>query len=289
MCAQAVETSGPAVARRRGRLVRRQHLATRITHWTWAVSLFFLLLSGLQIFNAHPALYVGKESGFAYHNAVLEIGSGTSAGAPAGLTTLFGKTFVTTGFLGLSGNSDEARARAFPGWLTIPSYQDLATGRVVHFFFAWILISTLATWTVLSILNRHIRKDLVPGVRDVAGLGRDIVDHLRFRFHHGPRYSPLQKLAYAGVLFVVFPLIVLTGLAMSPGMDAALPWLLELFGGRQSARALHFLAMSLLVAFFVVHIAMVLAAGPVNELRSMTTGLYRLSPRPAHKRSAPHA
>ena len=88
----------------------------------------------------------------------------------------------------------------------------------------------------------------------------------------------LQKLAYGAVLLVLLPGIVLTGLAMSPGIDAAVPLLVDLLGGRQSARSLHFLCAGGLVAFFAVHIAMVLLAGPVNEVRSMLTGWYRLPP-----------
>ena len=84
--------------------------------------------------------------------------------------------------------------------------------------------------------------------------------------------------AYFGVFFVLFPLIILTGLTMSPGMDAAWPWLVDIFGGRQTARSIHFFVMVLLVLFFIVHIIMVLLAGPLNELRSMITGRYRLSP-----------
>jgi thiosulfate reductase cytochrome b subunit len=88
------------------------------------------------------------------------------------------------------------------------------------------------------------------------------------------------------VLFVLFPLIILTGLCMSPGMNAVLPWLPELFGGRQSARTVHFITMALLVAFFVVHMAMIVLAGPLNELRSIITGRYRLSP--VSKKDVPH-
>lgn len=259
-----------------GRLIVRQHLATRITHWIWAVSLFFLLLSGLQIFNAHPSLHIGKEAGFKYANDILAIRIDDSGADPRGITTLFGHSFDTTGFLGVSGAGDDLAYTAFPGWLTIPSTRDLATGRVVHFFFAWILVATLLAWLVFSLWNRHLRKDLLPKTRDVTGLGADIRDHLRFRFAHGVRYSPLQKLAYAGVLFVLFPLIVATGLTMSPGMDSFAPWLLAIFGGRQTARTIHFMVMLLLVAFFLVHMAMILAADPINELRSIITGRYRI-------------
>jgi thiosulfate reductase cytochrome b subunit len=228
--------------KKQGRLILRQKRMTRITHWLWAISLFFLLLSGLQIFNAHPALYLGDESGFDYDNAIFAI-------------------------------------EGFPYFLTIPSTQDLATGRVVHLFFAWVLVATLSVWFVASLRNRHLRKDLLPTRKDVSGFGRDVRDHLKLNFIHAVRYSPLQKLAYGGVLFILFPLIVLTGLCMSPGMNAVLPWLPELFGGRQTARSIHFAVMVLFVLFFIVHIAMIILAGPLNELRSIVTGRYRLSPR----------
>ncbi len=231
-----------------GRLIKRQKLATRITHWIWAICLFFLLLSGLQIFNAHPALYIGDQSGFQFDNAILEI-------------------------------------EGFPTWATIPSNQDLATGRVMHFFFAWILVVTLLAWLIASLRNRHIKKDLLPTAKDAQNFTADIKDHLKLNLVHTVRYSPLQKLAYGGVLFVLFPLIILTGLCMSPGMNAALPWLPELFGGRQTARTIHFGVMVLFAAFFVVHIAMILLAGPTNELRSIITGKYRLSPKSQQEKS----
>jgi len=99
-----------------------------------------------------------------------------------------------------------------------------------------------------------------------------------FRFRHAASYNVLQKLAYCAVFFLLFPLIILTGLIMSPGINAAWPWLLDLFGGRQTARTLHFVAMLLLVLFVIIHILMVLAAGPANEMRSMITGWYCTSP-----------
>jgi thiosulfate reductase cytochrome b subunit len=232
-----------------GRVIRRQKLATRITHWVWAICLFFLLLSGLQIFNAHPGLYWGHQVGFTYDNALWEI-------------------------------------EGFPGWITIPSTQDLATGRVIHFFFAWTLIATLVIWLFASLRNRHIRKDLLPTSKDVKDFLPDIRAHLKLKLVHTVRYSPLQKLAYGGVLFVLFPLIIVTGLCMSPGMNAVLPWLPDIFGGRQSARTIHFITMALLVGFFVVHMAMIVLAGPLNELRSIITGRYRLSP--TAKKDVPH-
>ncbi|MFC7396908.1 cytochrome b/b6 domain-containing protein [Chelatococcus sp. GCM10030263] len=264
-----------------GPLIYRQSVWTRITHWLWAICLFFLLLSGLQIFNAHPALNIGQESGFGYDNAILHFDAIDTPDGPRGRTTVFGHSFDTTGIFGLSGPADNPSFRGFPAALTIPSYQDLATGRVVHFFFAWLLVGTLLVWLIAGLVNGHIRRDLAPTGKDIANLPRDVADHARFRFHHTRDYNVLQKFAYCGVLFVLLPLMILTGLTMSPGMDAAWPWLLDLFGGRQTARTIHFLVMTLLVLFFVVHILMVVAAGPLNELRSMITGWYRADPEPA--------
>ena len=253
-----------------GPLVYRQRLLTRVTHWVWAVCLFFLMLTGLQIFNAFPSLHIGKESGFDYDNAILQIGAVDTGGDLRGVTRVLGTEFDTTGFLGVS----DGEVRAFPAALTIPSKTSLATGRIIHFFFAWVLVGTLAVWLVASALNGHLRQ-LIPGRSDLRALPRDLADHARLRFHHTKEYSVLQKLAYASVLFVALPLMILTGLSMSPGFNAAAPWLLDLFGGRQTARTIHFLTMLALIGFFVVHMAMILLAGPLNEMRSILTGWYR--------------
>lgn len=253
-----------------GPLVYRQRLITRVTHWVWAVSLFFLMLTGLQIFNAHPSLHVGMESGFDYDNAILVIGAREVGGELRGVTRILGAEFDTTGVLGVSGGEP----RAFPAALTIPSYQSLAKGRVIHFFFAWALVLTLGAWLLASALNGHLRQ-LIPTLADLRTLPRDIADHARLRFHHGAEYGVLQKLAYASVLFLALPLMILTGLSMSPGFNAAAPWLLDLFQGRQTARTIHFLTMLALIGFFAVHMAMILLAGPLNEMRSILTGWYR--------------
>lgn len=261
-----------------GELVYRQSSWTRLTHWLWAISLFFLLLTGLQIFNAHPALYVGDQSGFQFQNSVLEIGAENSPGGPVGFAKVFGKRFDTTGVLGLTMPNGELSVRAFPSWATIPSYQDLATGRVVHFFFAWLLVGTLIVWAIAAVVNGHLRRDIIPTAADIKNIPQDVADHARLRFHHAREYSVLQKLAYASVLLVMLPLMILTGLAMSPGMNAWMPWLPELLGGRQTARTIHFVVMVLLVLFFIIHMAMILAAGPINEMRSIITGWYRTGP-----------
>jgi thiosulfate reductase cytochrome b subunit len=257
-------------------LVYRQSAWTRLTHWIWAISLFFLLLSGLQIFNAHPTLYLGDQSGFGFDNEVLAMRGENTPEGPVGFIRVLGARFDTTGVLGLSGSAERPVGRGFPAWATIPSGQDLATGRVVHFFFAWLLSATLLVWLLAGLANGHIRRDLLPRLADLRRLPRDIVDHLKLRFHHTRYYNTLQKLAYAGVLFVLFPLMIATGLAMSPSMNAAVPFLADALGGRQTARTIHFVVMLLLVGFFLIHLAMILAAGPINELRSIITGWYRV-------------
>jgi thiosulfate reductase cytochrome b subunit len=257
------------------KIIYRQDVTTRITHWVWAVAMFFLLLSGLQIFNARPNLYIGQESGFQYENSILDIYALNRPEGPVGQTKIFGRVFDTTGVLGVSGSAERPSFVGFPGWATIPSNRDLATGRVVHFFFAWILVGTLLMWLVNALTTGHLWRDIILKPRDIRGLPKDIWDHVRLRFTHGKTYTPLQKLAYFGVFVVAFPVIILTGLTMSPGMDAAFPWLLDVFGGRQTARTIHFVAMLAFVLFFIVHIAMVVLAGPFNELRSMITGYYK--------------
>jgi len=255
--------------------VYRHSVLTRITHWINVVCIAFLILSGLQIFNAHPALYIGAASDFA--NPVLSMTARLGEdGQPVGETTIFGATFDTTGFLGVSTVAGRPEARGFPAWLTVPSYRDLATGRRWHFFFAWLFVINGLVYLVAGAASRHLTRDLLPGWTELKGIGRSIVEHARLRFHHTRDYNVLQKVTYLGLIFVVLPLIVLTGLAMSPGMNAAFPWLTEVFGGRQTARTIHFVCASLIVVFIVVHLLMVVVSGVWNNLRSMITGRYRI-------------
>jgi thiosulfate reductase cytochrome b subunit len=260
------------------RVIYRQRWSTRVWHWVNAVCLFFLLLSGLQIFNAHPALYFGQQSTFG--DAALSLTAyRADDGSIHGQTQIGPLTFDTTGLFGASANaSGNMVPRGFPSWLTIPSYRDLSTGRVWHFFFAWLFVIGGLIYVVVSVVNGHFRRDLAPSGRELRGIGRSIAEHARLRFHHTGRYNVLQKLSYIAVIFVLLPLMVATGLTMSPGVDAWAPWLLDVFGGRQSARTIHFIGMALLVLFFVVHIVMVVLAGPINEMRSIITGRYRVDP-----------
>ncbi|ADH89472.1 cytochrome b561 [Ancylobacter novellus DSM 506] len=263
-------------------LIHRHSLAVRLTHWVNVLCLTFLLLSGLQIFMAHPALYWGQY-GANNDPSVLSIGAEQDGNALRGVTRVGGLSFTTTGVLGVSNVDGVQRARTFPDWLTLPSYRDLATGRRWHFFFAWLLVINGFIYLLYGLFAGHFRRDLLPEGRELtpSHLGHEIADHARLRFPKGEaarRYNSLQKLAYIAVIFVLLPLMVATGLTMSPGMDAALPWLVDVFGGRQSARTLHFVAATLLVAFVIVHLAMVVLSGPFNNLRSMITGRYAITP-----------
>jgi thiosulfate reductase cytochrome b subunit len=273
------DTAGetPTDEKSKGSLIYRQSAWTRVTHWIWAICLFFLMMSGLQIFNARPDLYIGRDSGFEYDNTVLSIRASTQNGRRVGITTLFGMEYDTTGFLGAWGENN-SQTTAIHGAFTIPSTRDLSTGRVVHFFFAWVFVGIVLIWLIASLVNGHLWRDVIPRLRDWRRLPADILDHIKLKFHHTASYNVVQKITYAVVLVILFPTMILTGLTMSPGMDAVFPWLIELFAGRQTARTIHFLVMLLLIAFFIVHIVMVVAAGPINELRSMITGWYRADP-----------
>lgn len=261
-------------------LVRRHSLLVRSTHWLNVLCLAFLLMSGLQIFNAHPRLYIGKYGADA-DRAFISAGARGGQSSPQGYFQVGPLTIPTTGLIGVSNQNGQAVIRGFPSWITLPGYQDLATGRRWHFFFAWLFVLNGLAYMIYGIFAGHFRRDLVPS-RDqltAAHLKQEIADHARLRFPKGEearRYNALQKIAYLAVIFILLPLMILTGITMSPGMDAALPWLADLFGGRQTARTIHFISASLLVAFVIVHLFMVVASGLWNNLRSMVTGRYAI-------------
>jgi thiosulfate reductase cytochrome b subunit len=231
-------------------------------------------MSGFQIFNAHSALYWGDRSD--RDRPILAMTSVRSdSGERKGITVVAGHTFDTTGVLGLSGE----RARGFPSWATLPSQQWLAMGRRWHLFFAWIFVINGLLFGLYALFKGHFWRDLFPHWKDLQNIGKTILDHLLFRHPSGEEakhYNVLQKIAYTGVIFGLGPLIVLTGLAMSPAIDAAFPGLLTLFGGRQSARTIHFLACFAFIGFVVIHLFQVIVTGLWNNLRSMVTGWYTI-------------
>jgi thiosulfate reductase cytochrome b subunit len=235
--------SSPASPDMTAPLVLRHPWQVRLWHWLNAVLLYILFTSGLGIFNAHPRLYWGH----------------------------YGANF----------DQPWLKLERFGAWITLPAHYDLAMSRHWHLAAAPLFAFALLGYMLWAWLSHHIRDDLTFRRGELAPrhVWRDIADHARLRFPTGRaalRYNVLQKVSYVLVIFIALPLLIFTGLTMSPGMNAAWPWLVDLFGGRQSARSIHFIAAFLLAAFFVVHVGMVLLAGPVNELRSIFTGRYRL-------------
>lgn len=223
--------------------VQRHSLPVRLWHWLNAALLYVLFTSGLGIFNAHPRLYWGH----------------------------YGANF----------DRPWLKLERFGGWLTLPAHYDLAMSRHWHLAAAPLFAFALLFYMIWGLGSRHIGRDLAFRHHELTlrHIWRDIADHARLHFPAGEaarHYNVLQKASYIGVIFVALPLLILTGLAMSPGMNAAWPWLIDLFGGRQSARSIHFITAFLLAAFFLVHVLMVLLAGPMNQVRSMITGRYRL-------------
>ena len=260
--------------------IYRHSVIVRVTHWINVVCLALLLFSGLMIFNAHPSLDWGHTSNF--ERPWVDIGAeyGKDGVPVKGVTRIGGISFDTTGLLGLSGSGEEREARAFPRWITIPDDHDLATARRWHFFFAWLFVVNGLIYLVSGFVKRHFSRDLVPTRPQLTGIGHAFIEHLKLRFPKGDEarhYNVLQKLAYLAVVFVLLPVMVLAGMALSPALDA-LFHLNYFFGGRQSARTIHFIVANLLVLFVLVHVVMVLVSGVWNNLRSMVTGRYDIEP-----------
>ena len=226
-----------------GSVIYRHRIATRLWHWINAITIFIMIGSGLMISNAHPHLYWGN----------------------------YGANFDHP-WLSLP---------RWPGWVTIPATYNLALARRWHLLFALVLGFGLLLFMIASLINRHFQRDLRvrAGELKPRNLLHDLKEHLAFRFHDSANpaaFNIFQKLSYVLVIFILTPLMILTGLAMSPGMNAAWPWLLDIFGGRSSARSIHFIAAAGLVVFIIVHLTLVILAGPLNEVRSMITGRWKV-------------
>jgi thiosulfate reductase cytochrome b subunit len=261
----------------------RHTVTVRLTHWINVLIFVVLLASGLRLFNFHPALYWGNDGhsgmpSFISIDALMDVESGE----PVGVTTVMGHSFNTSGVLGVSYDSrGEPVEAAFPGWLTLPG--GLGFARDVHFDAAWLLVFNGLVYVLSGLFSGHFRRDLLPAVKELAPrrLLADLWNHLRLRRARGEaarHYNVLQKLAYVIVIFVLLPVMVLSGLTMSPAVTTAMPFLLDLFGGRQSARTIHFLAADLLVLFVLVHVIQVIITGAFDNMRAMITGRYAILP-----------
>jgi thiosulfate reductase cytochrome b subunit len=275
--------AGSLAAERKASPVReviyRHAFLVRLTHWLNALAIVFMLGTGLSIFNAHPHLYWGVR-GDEYDRPVVSIQAYNTVHGVRGLTQVGPITVDTTGVLGWSMTQGQWASRAWPSWITIPSFQDLADARRWHFFVAWTLVANGIVYGLWALFSGHAWRDLRPTRADLKSIPRSIIDHIKLKHPAGEaakRYNVLQRLAYIGVIALIAGMVA-TGLTMSPGVDAAAPWLLDLFGGRQSARTLHFAFASLIVLFVLVHLTEVVLAGPLNEVRSMITGRYAVPP-----------
>ena len=216
--------------------MKRHALTTRIWHWLNALAFVILFMSGLNISNAHRYLYWG-DYGFDPADAWLAV-------------------------------------IRFPAWATIPQRYDLAEARDWHNLSAWVLAVGLLVWWLSSLLNRHFSRDIATTAREWTprAIAAEIKGHLKLKFHPEEGYNPLQRMSYGIVLGILIPMMVLTGLAISPGFEPAAPWLVDLLGGRQSARSLHFITAWALAGFVVIHLAMVLLSGPIHQIGAMITG-----------------
>jgi len=233
-----------------------------------------LLMSGLMIFNAHPHLYWGHTS--EPDKAFLSIGADERGGNPRGFVEVLGQRIDSTGVLGVQQTADGPRQRAFPSWLTIPGYYSLATARHWHFFFGWFFTINGLLYIAYNLAVGHLRKFLFTP-RDAGQVPAMIAYYLKLRKSSPQKgeYNPLQKMAYTSVLVMLAPLILLSGMAMSPQLNVAFNWMPAIFGGRQSARAIHFIFAFGILFFVFGHVFMVITQGFLNNMRSMITGWYQ--------------
>jgi thiosulfate reductase cytochrome b subunit len=231
----------------------RHRALVRVTHWLTTLCFFALLVSGLEIVVSHPRFYWGETGN-------VKTPTLFSLPIPASRAT------VPTGYGYVLPDQN--------GW-----------SRALHFQAAWVLVLTGALYVMWGTVSGHFRKHLLPDARDrsVAALSRALARHLRFVRPSAAdawSYNVVQRLAYLVVIFVLFPLVIWTGLAMSPAFVSALPSTVTVLGGRQSARTLHFLVSLLLVAFLLVHVAMIWFAGFGTRVMAMITGAHGAHKRP---------
>ena len=217
--------------------MKRHALSTRLWHWLNLLCVVVLFMSGLTISNAHRRLYWG-DWGFEASQAWLMV-------------------------------------PRFPDWMTIPGYYSLAVARDWHILMAWPFALGLLFMWIAMMINRHFKRDIVTKRREwrPSAIWRDVVEHLKLNFdHHEGKYNFLQKLAYGLVLGVFLPMMIFTGISISPGMEPTFGWLVDLLGGRQSARSLHFIFAFAIVGFFIVHVLLVILSGPIRQMQDMITG-----------------
>jgi thiosulfate reductase cytochrome b subunit len=223
----------------------RHSALVRVTHWIATLCFFALLVSGIEIVISHPRFYWG-EAGNVLTKPLFQLHIPASRGK------------VKTGYGYVLPDQN--------GW-----------SRYLHFQAAWIVVLTGLLYVISFLFTGHLRKDLLPGKGDLSwrAFSSAIAKHLRFERPSAEEawsYNVLQRLSYLFVIFVLFPLVIWTGLAMSPGFVSAVPATVTVFGGQQSARTIHFFVTLALVLFLVVHVVMICVAGFRSRMRAMITG-----------------
>jgi len=223
-------------------LTYRHPPLVRISHWLNVIAVVVLIMSGLNILLAHPHLYWGIRSTFA--DPWLSI-------------------------------------PPIPNWLLLPQGRNLAEARHWHFLFAWLFVLNGLAYLIYGFVTGRFGRRLWPTVTDLKGFWPSVVEHARFHFpkdDHARTYNVIQKLTYVAMILVVLPMMLITGLSMSPGFNAVGGILLDLMGGRQSARTLHFISGGLIVGFIVIHVGLVIWTGLFNNMRAMITGWFVIEP-----------
>ena len=220
----------------------RHPVVVRITHWINVAAVVVLIMSGLNILLAHPHLYWGVRSTFADPWVSLP---------------------------------------RFPDWMLIPQGRDLATARHWHFLFAWLFVANGLAYLAYGFISGRLGRKLWPTRVDLGGFWASVKEHARFHFpkdDEARTYNVIQKLTYLGMVLVVLPMMLVTGLSMSPGFNSIGGLLLDIMGGRQSARTLHFISATLIVGFIVIHVGLVIWTGLFNNMRAMVTGWFVIEP-----------
>jgi thiosulfate reductase cytochrome b subunit len=223
----------------------RHSLLVRLTHWITALCFLALLITGAEIVISHPRFYWG-ETGNILTTPLFKIPIPSSRG------------LVPTGYGYVMPDQN--------GW-----------SRALHFQSAWILVLTGLLYVIYGLITRHFHTNLVPAKPDRSwrGFSASVKNHLLFKKPGEAEawsYNLPQRLTYLFVIFILFPLVIWTGLAMSPAFVSAFPSTVTLLGGRQSARTLHFFISIALLLFLIVHVVMVYLAGFSARMRAMITG-----------------
>ena len=232
----------------------------KITHWIGTISFLLLVFSGVEILMVHPRLYWG-DVGNDLTPALFEL--------PISRNYHHGGWEKTEPFYDYASSPISASR-------TYDIFNQNGWGRSLHFLSAWFLVAIGLVYLLAAIFSGHVYRNLLPKAKELSprSFYRDIAGHMKMKipFAKGPQYGTLQKLSYISVIFLLLPLIVLTGLTMSPAVTASYPFLLTIFFGVQSARTIHFFAAVLLVLFLIVHVVMVIRSGFRQHMRAMTFG-----------------